>query len=86
MRKVAGDVKCKKKNLNGDLPYFLTKTTNLPKMSDIKYALIKRSFLISHNIKLIWGFKGSLWRNRQDHMRNRFYASFHIAENPKHTP
>ena len=39
-----------------------------------------------HNIKLIQGFTISFWRNRQDRMRNRFRASFRMAENAKRTP
>ena len=65
----------------------LTKTTNF--LGDIwgyKICLYLKIISYSNNIKLIQGFNVSFWRNRQDRMRNRFYASFRIAANAKCTP
>ena len=76
-----------RENLNVDLPHFSPKDDKLPReQTDKKNVLNLRLFPIPHNIKLIQGFTVSFWRNRQDRMRNMFYASFRMAENAKRSP
>ena len=87
MRKVAGDVNENRENLNGDLTHFADKDDKLPRERRIKKNVFNlRLFPIPHNINFIQGVTISFSRNRQDRLRNRFYASFRMAANAKRTP